>query len=211
MSQPTDSIFFFCVDFFHEKNTPWRSAPYLKPGKGAFFCFLFFLVKTVSFYIGIQAVLFQGGIRIYRSFFLGIRGRNFEGWQDVGNILWKGWVYSGINWHSNGKWTRIEDVSPIKDGKFPPGHVSLLEGISYLKMMCGWLTWKSPDSPEILNKAMNSNRLATQCWAAASSQIHDLFLGHLQQVAATKTLESGCEISVSQSLHHSVWMEIYQK
>ncbi len=35
-----------------------------------------------------------------------------------------------VIWHSNGKWTRIEDVFPIENGDIPASYVSLPEGIS---------------------------------------------------------------------------------
>ena len=37
-------------------------------------------------------------------------------------------AYTPVNQHSNGKWTRIEDVFPIENGDMPASYVSLPGG-----------------------------------------------------------------------------------
>ena len=37
-------------------------------------------------------------------------------------------IYTLVNQHSNGTWTRIEDVFPMKNGDIPASYVSLPEG-----------------------------------------------------------------------------------
>ena len=52
--------------------------------------------------------------------------------------------YPPVIWHSNGKWTRIEDVSPIKNGGFPASYVSLPEGT------CMFILWQGAQENPIL-------------------------------------------------------------
>ena len=102
-----------------KKHTLKKCAIFEAGKREAFFCFVFF-GKDPDF-LGIKEVF------VYIDpFFLGIRGRNFEGGR-CGKQFVKRVVHSGKTniAMENGP---FEDVSPIKDGDFPPGHVSLLEG-----------------------------------------------------------------------------------
>ena len=45
--------------------------------------------------------------------------------------------YIPVNWHTNGKWTRIEDVFPMAKWDIPASYVSL-QGIIHLFLLASW-------------------------------------------------------------------------